>query len=265
MSVITISNGVFSGGREFAEAVAEKLDYRCVHRETLLSDAARKYGVSERSFQEAIRNVPHFWQRMSARNADYIIFARATLYNVVKEDNIVYDGQTGHYLLAQIPHVLKVMAVADMETRLRSAMTNHNFTRDDASKFIKEADDQLSQWMKAIYQIEWMDPVRFNITLNLSGINRSRACDLIDHLSKDFQTTQESQQMVDDLAMSYGIKAQIASDKSIKERDVDIRADSGLITVNGAISQRRNAEEIREIIRRTPGVREIDFNVKVKG
>ena len=44
MSIITISRGTFSGGRDLAECLAQKLGYPCISREVIV-EAAERYGA----------------------------------------------------------------------------------------------------------------------------------------------------------------------------------------------------------------------------
>ena len=63
MSIITISRGTFSGGKEFAESLAKNLGYRCLSREEL-SEKAIKANVPAGKLQTAMIKPPRVYQRM---------------------------------------------------------------------------------------------------------------------------------------------------------------------------------------------------------
>ena len=54
---------------------------------------------------------------LTARNDTSPICVPSLLQHVLK-DNVVYHGLAGHYFLQDIPHVLKVRIIADIEDRV---------------------------------------------------------------------------------------------------------------------------------------------------
>ena len=73
MAVITISRGAYSRGREIAEKVANKLNYKSISKD-LLHEVSRDYNVSESSLEHAIHDAPGILKRLKHKEEKYIAF-----------------------------------------------------------------------------------------------------------------------------------------------------------------------------------------------
>jgi hypothetical protein len=69
MAIITISRGSYSGGKQVAEKVAQKLGYACVSREILL-DASETFNIPELKLVRAIHDAPNLLDRFSNDKED---------------------------------------------------------------------------------------------------------------------------------------------------------------------------------------------------
>lgn len=267
MAIITISRGTFSGGQALAECVAEKLGYRCVAM-LALAEAARQYGVPEEKLSKAMREPPGVLERLSVERAHHLACIRAALIREAKDDNMVYNGLAGHFLLTGIPHVLRVRVIANMEFRIKGAMARGHSTREDAIQAIKTMDAKRARWTKFLYHVEWGEPSLYDLVLNLDHLSLSSACEVVCHTVclDEFKTTPESQKIVDDLVLSTEVRAIIAANagkKNIADAGVEIEADNGVVTIGGTVGSLKDADKIREIARAVPGVRTINSKMKV--
>ena len=116
MAIITISRGSYYRGREVAEKLAAKLGYECISREILL-EASKEFNIPEIKLVRAIQDAPTIFERFVHDKEKYLTYIRAALLKHVRKDNVVYHGLFGNFLLQDIPHVLKVRIVADLEVR----------------------------------------------------------------------------------------------------------------------------------------------------
>ncbi|NIM21548.1 MAG: cytidylate kinase-like family protein, partial [Candidatus Latescibacteria bacterium] len=57
MSIVTISRGSYSRGKEVAEKVAEKLGYECISRDVII-EACDEFNVPEVKLVRAIHDAP---------------------------------------------------------------------------------------------------------------------------------------------------------------------------------------------------------------
>ena len=75
MAIIAISRGSFSGGSRLAEELHSLLGWRVLSQE-VITEAARKYGVSEEEMLRALDHPANFFERMTRRKQRYILASR---------------------------------------------------------------------------------------------------------------------------------------------------------------------------------------------
>jgi len=150
MSIITISRGCYSRGKEVAEKVAQELGYQCISREILL-EASEKFHIPEIKLVRAIHDAPSVFDRFTYGKEKYIAFLRSALLKNVQQDNVVYHGLAGHFFLQDIPHVLKVRVIADLEYRVKEEMKRENIPAEEARYILRKDDDERRKWGLQLY------------------------------------------------------------------------------------------------------------------
>jgi cytidylate kinase len=265
MAIITISRGTFSGGLGLAQCVSEKLGYRCLARVELV-EAARRYRVSEEKLSRAISEAPHLWERLTAERARFLACTRATLIREVKDNNVVYHGIAGHFLLKGVPCVLRVRVVANMEFRIAGAMERGALTREDAIQVIRTMDEKRARWAKFLYHVDWSDPSLYDVVINLDQISLTSACDIICTSAnlEEYKATPESRKVMNDLVLGSHVRAIIAARKNISDHGVEVEADDGVVTISGTVDSLVDADRIRVAVRKVPGIKEIKSQVRVR-
>ncbi len=264
MPIITISRGTFSGGQSLAECIAQKLGYRCLGREVLV-EAARQYGVSDEKLSDALTKRPGILEYLTRERKHYLACIRAALCKEAKEGNLVYHGHAGHLLLRGVPDVLRVRVVANMEFRIRALTDHHNVTREQAMQYIKKMDEGRVRWTKFLYHADWQDPALYDVVINLDHMSLSGACETVCHIAnmEQFKATSKWQKAMDDLALSSHLIAIVANDKNISG-NVEIEADGGVVTIRGTVESLFDADKVRMIVRKEPGVKDIDSQMRVR-
>ena len=260
MAVVTISRGTFSGGQSLAQHVASKLGYRVLPR-VELHEAAMRYGVSDKVLSDAISETPGFLERQSSERARYLTCIRAALVRAVKDDNVVYHGLAGHFLLQGVPHVLRVKVIANTEFRINGAMERTALTRKEAIEYIRKMDEKRAKWTKFLYHVDWNEPSLFDVVINIDRLDISNASEIVAHAVQydRFKTTPETQKIMEDLALSTEVRAIITMSKGVADSGIKVEADGGAITVSGMAGTSADADKIREIAMSVASVRSVEF------
>jgi cytidylate kinase len=257
MSIITISRGSFSRGKEVAEKVAQKLGYECVSREVLL-EASEEYHVPEVELLRAFKNGPSFLERFLYGKEKYVSYIQSALLRHVQKDNVVYHGFAGHFLIKDIAHVLKVRIIADFEDRIGIVMDRDSISRKQTVRFLKRVDEQRRKWSRNLYGIDTTDPGLYDLVLHIHNITAEDAVDIVCHTVglKHFQTTPESQREMDDLVLAAEVKTALITLKP----DIEASAKDGKVTIHTTAHESQEIiliEEIKEIAKTVPGVKEV--------
>lgn len=264
MAIITVSRGTFTGGRQLAACVAEKLGYRCISGEMLLEEAS-EYGAPVEKLSRAISSSPGILERFTNERDRYLTYIKAALLNEAKDDNLVYHGHAGHLLLEGVPHVMKVRIIASVDYRVKQVMERSNLTRKEASKIIREVDSERIKWTKMFYHVDWRNPALYDIVINLDHITLDSACETVCLASglEHFKSTPMSRKLVDDLALSSHIMAILAADKTIVTDGVEISSDGGDVTIGGSAQWAGDIAKIEKAISSVPGVEKAVNKMKV--
>jgi len=261
MSIITISRGSYSNGKEIAEKVAKKLGYECTSRESYL-EASEHFNVPEIKLVRAIHDAPSILDRFSIQKDKFVAYFQAAMLNHMRHDNVVYHGLAGHIFLRGISHVLKVRVVADMEKRVANEMKREKISEVEARRILIEDDKQRRKWSRNLYRINTADPRLYDLVININRLTIDDAVDLICSTvkSEKFRTTPESQKVIDDLWLAAEVKTHLLDLRP----DVRVTANDGIVTVTtkAHISQEQVlVNALTKASRGIPGVEEIRVDV----
>ena len=207
MSVITISRGSYSRGKEIAGKVSAKLGYKCISRDLLL-EVSKNYNIPEIKLKRAIHDAPSILSRVNRKKKKYIAFIKSALLDYLKKDNIVYHGLAGHFFVKGVSHALKVRVVADLEDRVQLEMERKGISADKARRILLNDDEERHKWSQNLYGIDTADPSLYDLVVHIKKLTVDDAVDMIcDCVSREqFKTTPESQRIIEDLALSAAVE-----------------------------------------------------------
>jgi cytidylate kinase len=202
MTIITISRGSYSMGKEVAERLAKRLGFECLSRDVLL-EASDKFNIPEIKLVNAIIDTPSFLSRLAHGQLSYISYIQSALTRHVCKDNVVYHGLAGHVFLRNVPHVLKVCIIADLERRAAVLMERENMNEREAKSWITKVDKERRKWTRQLYGIDPRDPSLYDIVIKIGKFDIDDAVEAIFQSARlpHFQATKESQRGMEDLAL----------------------------------------------------------------
>ena len=200
MAIITISRGSYNRGKDVAEKLAERLGYECISREILL-EASKEFNIPEIKLVRAIQDAPSILNRVTRTKEKFVAYIRAALFKHVQKDNVVYHGLFGHFFLQDIPHVLKVRIVGDMDARVEDEVKREGITAAKAREILTRDDQERRKWAMHLYGADAWDATLYDLVIHLKTISVEDAVSLIMHTLEfsGFKTTPESQQAIDNL------------------------------------------------------------------
>jgi cytidylate kinase len=264
MSIITISRGSYSKGKEVAEKVAARLGYECLSRDVLL-EASEEFNVPEIKLVRAIHDAPSILDRIGYAEDKYIAFIRAAILHHFKKDNVVYCGLAGHFFVKDIHHVLKVRVIADLDERVRSEVKREGISRKEALRIIKQDDEERRKWSEYLYGINTRDSSLYDLVVHIRKMTTDDAAYVIcKTVALDtFKTTPESQQAMQDMAIAAQVKAALMDFRP----DVDVVASGGIVRIHTAallVEGKGLISDIEAIAKSVDGVKEVRVGVKPK-
>lgn len=229
MSIITISRGCYSHGKEIAERVAAALGYECISREVVL-EASQFFNIPENQLASSMRHAPGLLERIihPQEHQHYLDCVQAALRERVKNDNVVYHGVAGHLFLSDIIHVLKVRVIANMEDRVAMVCKLRNIAYEEAVALIESEDRLREQWYHSVYKKDMSDPRLYDMVLSIGRLTLDDASELICAAAarQSFKTTDRSRRELNDLALQSHVQTAL-SDLC----EADVKVSGGIVTV----------------------------------
>lgn len=265
MAIITIYQGASGSGEELAEAVAKSLGYGCVSREVLV-EASLRYGIPEAKLNEIVEKEASWWNRFVENLEPYRIALQAAFCEIAVtqgQSGLVYHGHLGHELMPGFRHVLKVLLTAPMDARIEQVKARNNISDTAARRHVEELDKARSRRLMAMFGVDWRDPSRFDLIVNLGRMSVTAAqrliCEAV-HLP-DYQVTPASKQAFEDFALAARVKAVLAMSSDMPRSQLDIHASQGKVLVTGSIPNWLSEESLLAKIKQIPGVREVNADI----
>ncbi len=259
MSIVTINRGSYSRGKEVAERLAQKLGYECVSRDILL-EASDEFNIPEIKLVRALHDPATVLDRFQNGRERYIGYLYSSLLQKARRDNIVYHGLAGQFFLRDIPHVLKVRIIADMNDRVVEEMHRQNISEESARYVLQKDDEERRKWGLQLYGTDTWDSRLYDVVLCIKRLTVDDAVEILfDTIGKPaFQTTPESQRLVEDRALSARVEANLAE----RFPKIRVAAENGVIFINKweKESGSRDEQRIKEIALSVEGVREVVFD-----
>lgn len=266
MSVITISRGSYSRGKEVAEKVAAELGYGCISRDILL-EASEEFNIPEIRLVRALHDAPSVLERFTHGRERYVSYIRKALLQHIQKDNIVYHGLAGHYFLLDLPNVLKIRIISDTEERVKEEVRRESISEEKARYILKKDDDERRKWGLRLYGIDTWDSRLYDMVLNTANLTVEDAADLICRVARkpNFKTTPESEKILDDSLLSAKVHAALVE---ISPKIV-VTADDGVVSIGSpeGLSDMKNdaSDEIKSIAQNIEGVKEVVVSIHNKG
>ncbi len=203
MGIITISRGSYSRGKEIAQKLSQKLGYECISREILLK-ASKDFDIPEVKLLHSIQDVPSIFDHLKDGKRKYTAFIREAFLEYIQKDNIVYHGFAGHFFAREIPNILKVRIIANIDYRIKVVMERENISEEKARKLIYSLDVERRKWSMYLYGIDTNSTELYDLVLQIDSLSVDDAVDFLYEIAKRpcFKTTPESQKKLKEMLAS---------------------------------------------------------------
>ncbi len=282
MTLITISRGCFSHGKEVAEKVAGMLNYTVLSRETLIEEASQLYHVPEKDLLKSIRDAPSVLERLTRGKERYLSYIQAILLTHARNNGLVYHGHASQLLLPDISHVLNVRIIADMADRVAYMQQTQSITEKEAVQRITAEDSSRARWAQYLYKTDITNPCLYDMVLHIKTMKVHEAARITCHAAQmeAFQATPESTQAVFDLALKSRVTAALENTckpdlkvtVTATKGSVHIRAETRSIRKTGYTNPKTDAyvketmeqeiaDEIAGAIKEIPEIKTVAYEI----
>jgi cytidylate kinase len=265
MSIVTISRGSYSRGKEVAEALAQRLGYACVSRDILLETCA-EFSIPEIRLVKALHDAPSILDRFNHGKERYVAYFRAAFLTHMVKDNIVYHGLAGHFFLEGISHAFKVRIISNLENRIQEEMKRENCSADEARYRLKKDDEERRGWSLQLYGQDTWNCNLYDLVLHVDTLTVDDVVDILEQTIRKgrFDATPESLQKLRDLALLANIHAKVID----YSPSVTVSIDDGVVKLANVDGNLKSDNNLRQKVARklieSYGLKEVVFAKEVE-
>ncbi|HUZ45685.1 MAG TPA: cytidylate kinase-like family protein [Terriglobia bacterium] len=274
MAIVTISRGSMSGGEAFANCLASTLGYPVLGREVLVEAAAR-LGVPEELLREKIQTSVGLFERLTTDRHVYLVALQSALADQCVSGDLIYHGNAGHFLLKDVPNVLRARLIAPMAMRVRAVMEKEGLSSDAAADYIRYVDQERIEWTKFVYGADWRDARNYDLIINLRRVSLESACAMVSGVVKSpaYATTEAVKKKLRDFAVACKVKVTLVARPKWQSIPFDVQADGGKVEIiwprapGGAAATLSEAgqEEVRQAVKTVEGVQSVTLHLREPG
>lgn len=261
MSIVTISRGSYSKGKEVAEKLARTMNYECISREIIL-EASELFNIPELKLVRAIHDAPTILDRFTSGKERFIAFFRAALLTHLQKDNVVFHGLGSHFFLQGISHVLKVRISSDLEDRVREEMTRERISADEARTVLVNDDKERRKWGMHLFGQDTWNPLLYDMVLHLQTMKVDEAVAIIQNALGQpcFKSTAESRRQLNNAALAARVEAALIKDFQ------RVMADAGdgevFVNVRGSlVDEKVITAKVKRLVEKVEGIRSLQVNI----
>ena len=199
--IITITRQFGSGGHEIGSALAERLGIGFYDKE-LISLAAKESGIAPEVFEHADEKASNsllyslsmglynYGAGFSSSMGDLPVNDKLYIlqHKIIKEkaesESFVIVGRCADYILKDYPGIVKVFIYADIESRVRRAISRHDIEPARAKQAIIKTDKSRANYYSFYSGQKWGQVENYDLCINTTKLDVDQAVKLItDYIS----------------------------------------------------------------------------------
>ncbi len=267
MKWITVSRKMGTHGSEIARRVANDLGYH-LYDTKAINRMAEELGVLG-SVREIDEKVPSIFQRVfSPRPMVYLERLYSVIYELAKQGNAVFLGRGSHLLLRDFPCTVHVRVTASPETCIRTLLAQ-GLNREAAARTIKRTDDERSAFVRYAFGVDWDDPTRYDLVLNMDKLTVSLAVSTIVQRVRSADISEASADAIRTLGMlALASRAEAALSEAMFGRGLAASLsvsvpEPGKIRVSGNAETEAIKSQAENVARSVKGVEAVENAIQV--
>ncbi len=267
MKWITVSRRMGTQGSSIAKQVASELGYRFYDTEAIGNIAQEMSALD--NVLETDKHAPSAFQQIfSQRPIVYLERLASALYELARQGDAVFLGRGSHVLLRDFPCALHVWVTASPESRIRTLL-NQGWAREAAVHAIKRSDDERSAIVKFAFGVDWEDPARYDLVLNMDKLTVPVAVSTVLHVVRSpavSDASAEALRALGMLALTRRAEAALleASVGQAFSASLSVTAvEPGVVRVTGEVDTPGRRSEAERILRNVKGVEAVENAVRV--
>jgi two-component system response regulator CpxR len=262
MAIVAAIGFAYCQQEEVCRKAAESLGYRYLGDDDFLGEASRSTGIDAGKLRRAMRQPPSVFNKFTHEKEQNIAHLRAAMAEAIRAGKIVYQGYATLLLPKDLPHVLRVCLMADVEHRVAEAVRSADVSEKDARKAIKKEDADLVLWSQHLFRLGPSDRSLHDLIIPMHTTSVDEAVSIIREyaMKPALNDTPQSEQAAADFILASRVGIALAK----KGHDVDVKCSNGEATIIiNKYTMRLNAleKELVSIAEQVEGIKDVQTRV----
>jgi len=265
MPLIAMTREMGSLGKDVAAAIAEKSGRKVVYHE-IIDMLANKMRLRKSHVERFLDGRAGLWERLTTDKTSLSIFtAEETFRFLLDGSTIVIRGWGASHLLRDIPHVLRVRVCAPHEVRVARMMERLGTDKRDAVEAeIAMSEESHAAITKRHFGIDWKEPEHYDLVLSTERMSVPECVDQLECAMRQprFRETPDSLRKVENLALSWSVRAALRRDERTKDVNLTVECDGGRVKLLGVVDGEDEVRAAEEVAASVAGVQSVANEVK---
>ncbi len=266
MPLIAMTREMGSLGKDVAAAVSARLGKPLVHHE-IIDQLANKMRLRKSHVIRFLGGKANIWERLTTDKTSLSIYTADETLALADSGNVaVIRGWGAAHLLRPIRHVICVRVCAPVNVRVQRMMQRLNTDDEEfVTNEIKLSEEAYTAITRRHFGISWQHSDQYDLVLNTERVSIEECADAVMGLVNDpqFQETEQSRQMLANLALETHVRAALRADPRTSKMQVAISADKGTLTLAGFVDRDHEPMHASEIAATVAGVKDVKNQIKV--
>jgi hypothetical protein len=187
---------------------------------------------------------------------------RHALLEEILEDNMIYQGYSGHFLLPTLQHFIRVRIDAPLELRIKMTMERLKCDEKDARDYITKADEERVRWGRFMFGRDLRDPRYYDLHLNLGHMSLEAMCGIFERVmaEEEFKILPETRMKVERLFLATSVEAALVTDPRTQSFEIAAKVGDGGLSLSGPYLEGAEMKAVMEIAGAVPGVEKVRYS-----
>lgn len=169
VAILTISRQIGSLGDEVASALASKLGWELITRETALNRFLKP--VAKAQDFHFLQESAKFYREKSSENISYIAHLEQSISDLTAENSVILVGFGSQVMFAGKAETIHMRIVAPESVRLERIKRQYQLTDDQAMRILITADRKHKRFVSTVFDVDLTEPDLYHLTLNTAQLS----------------------------------------------------------------------------------------------
>ena len=263
MPVISLFSGSYCNEKQVIQEIGSRTGYRLISDKQIVAEASRLSNIPGNRIERVFSDKTSVFNRLTRERERSLAYLRLVLAKNLSEDDLILSGFACQLIPRDINHVLRVCLIADMNSRMAVAASEHPIEPSEALKIIHREDEKCAAWMYMLHGSK--DPWSASLYDISFPTDKTSPDEIAQTIEKSIAQSViklpgRSSKAVDDFNIAAHVEIALVK----KGHAVGIEVKEGVVTLTinkHVLMLSRLEEELKDIAVREPGVIAVETKV----